>query len=161
MLSLFKVGIIIALIGIAWTAIEFYQADKISQDFELKSEKTETVQVELEGTDIGFYKISVPKLGDEVLVRVFDTKSNIIEDKRISTKSSVNYFEFEDSGYYILQVTNLASHDFEVGIEFGDTNASEMKYSGLMTVIGVILVVIAAYQRLRYDHKIAQPDENI
>ncbi len=159
MITIFRIGLILAIAGIIWTGFEFYEGEKVSSVFDLKSEDTESLEMILTGDDLGFYKVSVPELGDSMLVRVFDSDSNVIADKRIETRSSVNYFEIDGTGYYTLQITNLSDHDFEVSVEFGNTNASEMKYSGLMIVSGIVLVFIAAYQKMRYSYSIAQPDE--
>lgn len=160
-MSLFKLGLIVTIIGITWTGFEFATSDKISESFDTKAGMTRTVSIQLDGKDTGFYDVTVPELGDYVFVRVTDSESNVVADKRIETKRAVNYFDFEDD-YYTLQITNLTERDFEVNIVFGSTNAQQMKYSGMMVLGGMILVVVAAYKKLHMiSYNMAQPDENI
>jgi len=83
-----------------------------------------------------------------------------LADKRIETKTAVNYFDFENSNVYTLKVTNLSDHKISVQIEFGDTNLSQISYPGIVFYVGVVLLMISGYRRLK-NYKIAQPDENI
>jgi len=158
--SLFKIGLILSIIGVVLVGYGFYEGEKISQTFLLDTEQTESLDLRLQDSGIGFYKISVPDLGDSVFIQIVDSQHNVLVDKKIKTKTAVNYFDFENSDVYTIKVTNLSDHQISVQIEFGDTNLSQIRYPGIVFYVGVILLMISGYRRLK-NYKIAQPDENI
>jgi len=158
-LSLFKIGLILTVLGVILSAYTFSENHKISQSLTLDTTQTKTLDVDLIGEDIGFYKISLPSLGDSVFVQIQNSKESVITDKKIETKSAVNYFDFRDSDIYTIKVTNLSENSLIVDIEFGQTNVSEMKYSGIVVLVGIMLMIFSSYNYLK-NHKIAQPDEN-
>jgi len=157
--SLFKIGLILSMIGVVLVGYGFYEGEKISQTFLLDTEQTESLDLRLQDSGVGFYKISVPNLGDSVFIQIVDSQHNILADKKIETKTAVNYFDFENSDVYTIKVTNLSDHQISVQIEFGDTNLSQIIYPGIVLYVGVILLMISGYRRLK-NYKIAQPDEN-
>ena len=158
-LSLFKIGLILTVLGVILSAYTFSENHKISQSLTLDTTQTKTLDVDLIGEDIGFYKISLPSLGDSVFVQIQNSKESVITDKKIETKSAVNYFDFRDSDIYTIKVTNLSENSLIVDVEFGQTNVSEMKYSGIVVLVGIILMIFSSYNYLK-NHKIAQPEEN-
>jgi len=158
--SLFKIGLILSIIGVVFVVYGFYEGEKISQTFLLDTKQTESLDLRLQDSGIGFYKISVPDLGDSVFIQIVDSQHNVLADKKIETKTAVNYFDFETSDVYTIKVTNLSDHQISVQIEFGDTNLSQIRYPGIVFYVGVILLMISGYRRLK-NYKIAQPDENI
>ena len=158
--SLFKIGLILSIIGIVFIGYGFYEEEKISQTFLLDTEQTESLDLRLQDSGIGFYKISVPDLGDSVFIQIVDSQHNVLADKKIETKTAVNYFNFENSNVYTLKVTNLSDHQISVEIEFGDTNLSQIRYPGIVLYVGIVLLMISGYRRLK-NYKIAQPDESI
>jgi len=159
-LSLFKIGLILTTLGVILSAYTFSENQKISQSLTLDTSQTKTLDVDLIGEDIGFYKISLPSLGDSVFVQIQNSKESVITDKKIETKSAVNYFDFRDSDIYTIKVTNLSKNSLIVDVEFGQTNVSEMKYSGIIVLVGIILMIFSSYNYLK-NYKIAQPEENI
>ncbi len=159
-LSLFKIGLILTVLGVILSAYTFSENHKISQSFSLDISQTKSLDVDLIGEDIGFYKISLPSLGDSVFIQIQNSKESVITDKKIETKSAVNYFDFRDSDIYTIKVTNLSENSLIVDVEFGQTNVSEMKYSGIVVLVGIILMIFSSYNYLK-NHKIAQPEENI
>ncbi|MFB5611361.1 MAG: hypothetical protein ACE5R3_06750 [Nitrosopumilaceae archaeon] len=160
MLSLFKIGLILSVIGVVFVGYGFYGGEKNSQTILLNPEQTNSIDLRLQDSGIGFYKISVPDLGDSVFIQIVDSHHNVLVDKKIQTKTAVNYFDFENSDVYTLRATNLSDHQISVQVEFGDTNVSEMRYPGIVLFFGVVLVIASSYRRLK-NYKIAQPDENI
>ncbi len=58
--SLFKIGLILSIIGVIFVGYGFYEGEKISQTFLLDTEQTESIDLRLQDSGIGFYKISVP-----------------------------------------------------------------------------------------------------
>jgi len=158
--SLFKIGLILSIIGVVFVGYGFSEGEKISQTFLLDTKQTESLDLRLQDSGIGFYKISVPDLGDSVFIQIVDSQENVLVDKKIKTKTAINYFGFENSNVYTLKVTNLSDHQISVQIEFGDTNLLQIRYPGIILYVGVILLMISGYRRLE-NYKIAQPDENI
>ena len=158
--SLFKIGLILSIIGVVFVGYGFYEGEKISQTFLLDTKQTESLDLRLQDSGIGFYKISIPNLGDSVFIQIVDSRHTVLADKKIETKTAVNYFDFENSDVYTIKVTNLSDHQISVQIEFGDTNLSQIRYPGIVLYVGVILLMISGYRRLK-NYKIAQPDENI
>ena len=158
--SLFKIGLILSIIGVVLVGYGFSEGEKISQTFLLDTEQTESLDLRLQDSGIGFYKISIPDLGDSVFIQIVDSQHNVLADKKIETKTAVNYFDFENSNVYTLKVTNLSDHQISVQIEFGDINLSQIRYPGIVFYVVVILLMISGYRRLK-NYKIAQPDENI
>lgn len=146
-----------AIIGIGWMSYQFYISEKVSGNFTILVDETIQLETNLE-TSLGFYKISLPELGDSVFVQIIDPFGRIILDKKIETKLSVNYFEPGYDGRYILKVTNLGNHPMSIGVEFGDTSSNEMEYAGILLFCGILLVIFSSFRKL-YHYKIAQPDE--
>jgi hypothetical protein len=159
-LSLFKIGFILSIIGVIGIGFIFSESEKISQSFRLDSEQVTSFDLKLQNQGIGFYKISVPDLGDAVFIQVLDSRENIIDDKKIETKMAVNFFDFEYSGVYTIKITNLSDHAIPIDVEFGDTDVSQIKNPGIVLFSGIMLMIISGYIKLK-NYKIAQPDENI
>jgi len=159
-LSLFKIGFILSIIGIIGVGFIFSESEKISQSFHLDREQVASFDLKLQNQGIGFYKVSIPDLGDAVFIQVLDSEGNILADKKIETKMAVNFFDFESSGVYTIKVTNLSDHTLPIDVEFGDTSVSQIKNPGIVLFSGIMLMIISSYVKLK-NYKIAQPDENI
>ena len=159
-LSLFKIGLILSVIGVIFVGYGFNEGEKISQIFVLDTEQTKLLDLRLQDSGIGFYKVSVPASGDSVFIQIVDSHHNVLVDKKIETKTAVNYFGFENSDVYTIRVTNLSEHQISAQIEFGDTNVSEIRYPGIVLFVGVVLLMFSGFRLLK-NYKIAQPDENI
>lgn len=155
--SIFKIAILLTIIGIGWMSYQFSLSEKESENFLLSIDETIQIETNLD-RDLGFYKISLPNLGDSVFVQIMDPFGRIISDKKIETKSSVNYFEPGYEGRYIMKITNLTDHPLKVSAEFGDTNSSSLIYPGILTFSGIVLIIVLLFRKL-YHYKIAQPDE--
>ncbi len=160
-LTFFKVGLILAVIGVIWLGYVFSEAEKISKSFNLNEEQTATLDILLLNSGIGFYKITIPEFErDSLFIQVLEPNENIIDDKKIETKMSVNFFEFKNDGNYLLKITNISNKPIKLQVEFGDSNSSQMRIPGIVLFIGVILMIIVSYQKLR-NYNMAQPDEKI
>ena len=160
-LTLFKLGLVVTVIGILWIGFEFSNGEKISKNFNLLEKQTDALDIELSNSGIGFYKITVPEFErDSLFIQVLEPNENIIVDKKIETKMSVNFFEFKNDGSYLLKITNLSKKPVKLQVEFGDSNSLQMKIPGMILFTGVILIIIASYQKLR-NYNMAQPDEKI
>ena len=160
-ISLLKIGIILSVIGVIWTSAIFIESDKISEEYTLESQHSHKIQLNFDGSGIGYYKILMPEfLKYEIFVQVLDDNKNIISEKNIETKMSVSYFDFNQGGKYTINVVNTLEHPIDIQIELGDTRVEEMIYSGLMCFGGGIIIVISSFIKLR-NYKIEHPDENI
>ena len=160
-ISLFKIGIILSVIGSIWTSGIFLESNKISEEFTLESQHSHKIQLNFEGNGIGYYKIFMPEfLKYKIFVQVLDDNENIISEKNIETKMSVSYFDFDQSGKYTINVVNTLEHPIDIQIELGNTDMEKMIYSGIMVFAGGIIIVISSFIKLR-NYKIEHPDENI
>ena len=149
------------MIGIIWTSWIFLESSKISEGFTVESQHSHKIQLNFEGSGIGYYKIFMPEfLKYKIFVQVLDDNENIISEKNIETKMSVSYFDFDQSGKYTINVVNTLEHPVDIQIELGDTAMGEMIYSGIMILVGGIIIIISSFIKLR-NYKIEHPDENI
>jgi len=96
----------------------------------------------------------------EIFIQVLDKNENIVSEKKVKTKMSVSYFDFDQSGKYTINVLNIQKYPIDIQIELGDTNVQEMIYSGIMIFTGGIIIVISSFVKLR-NYRIEHPDENI
>ena len=160
-ISLLKIGIILSVIGVIWTSAIFLESEKISEEYILESQHSHKIQLNFDGSGIGYYKIFMPEfLKYKIFVQVLDDDKNIISEKNIETKMSVSYFDFNQGGKYTINVVNTLEHPIDIQIELGDTKVEEMVYSGIMSFGGGIIIVISSFIKLR-NYKIEHPDENI
>jgi len=160
-LSLFKLGLILLIIGAMWIGIVFLKAEKVIESYDLNPSQTITLDIELQETGMGFYRIFIPDFtGNALFIQILDPNGNILVDKRIETKMAINYFDFEYAGKYVLKATNLSEDSEIIEIEFGDTNSTEMRIPGIFLGIGLILIIISTFRKL-YNYRTAQPEEKI
>jgi len=160
-ISLFKIGIVLSIIGMIWISLVFVEGEKTTEQFMLESSNSHNVNLDFEGKGIGYYKIFMPEyVGYEVFVQVLDDDKNIISEQTVHTKMSVGYFKFEGNGKYTINVSNISKEQINMQIEFGETNSGNMIPSGVMVLVGVVLIIITSSMKLK-NYKIEQPDENI
>lgn len=139
----------------------FVERDKISEEFILESQHSHKIQLDFEGDGIGYYKIFMPEfLKHKVFVQVLNNNENIISEKNVETKMYVSYFDFKQSGKYTVIVVNTLDNPIDMQVELGDTRVKEMIYSGIMTFVGGIIIVISSFMKLK-NYRIEHPDENI
>ena len=136
------------------------QNDKISEIFILKATQTGIYEIYLNGEDIGFYKISVRELGESVFAQILNPQGNIISDKKLETRLAINYFDIKESGTYMIKITNLNKHNLIVEMEMGQINISELRNPGIVLMIGIMLMTLSGYRKLK-NYNIAQPEEKI
>ncbi len=55
--SWFKIGIGLTILGMVWLSVVFYEGDRISENFSLKSSDSAEIELYFEGKDIGYYRI--------------------------------------------------------------------------------------------------------
>ena len=160
-ISLIKIGITLSVIGIIWTTMIFLEGDRISEEFMLESLNSHNIELDFEGKDIGYYKIFMPEYsGEELFIQVLDNNKNIISEQSVNTKMSVGYFDYERSEKYTVKIVNISKNSINLQVEFGNTNSQNMIPSGIMIVVGAIMIMLASYLKLK-NYKIEHPDENI
>ncbi len=159
-LTPFRIGLCLIFIGSIWTALVFSTGEKISDDLNLGIKESANLDLELKGKGLGFYKITIPNYSKEILnVKVFGSHGDLINLKKIETKMSVNYFEFDYDGKYTLEMTNFSENPIQVKVEFGNTKAGEITLPTVMAFIGAFFLVWSGYKRLR-NYNTAHPEEN-
>ena len=160
-LSLFKIGLALVIIGIAWISLVFVETEKTFEETLLKQSTSFELESEFIGLDIGFYKVYMPEFsGEEVFVQILDIRDNVIQEQKIQTKMSVGYFDFNEDGTYTVKITNIAENPIYLQVEFGNTNSQEMIPAGILILVGAITMIVMSYLKIK-NHNMAQPDENI
>jgi len=147
--------------GMIWISSVFLQGDKTSEEFLLESLNSHIIKFNFIGNDIGYYRIFMPEFfGEEIFVQILDTKNNVIAEQGIHTKMSVGYFDYTKGGEYSLKITNISEKAINLKVELGDTNSQNMIPSGVIVLVGSLIIIITSYIKLK-NYKIAHPDENI
>jgi len=160
-ISPFKIGLILVIIGIIWTGLIFNETEKKNDSILLKQSNSFEVKSEFFDSGIGYYKLYMPEFSrEEVFVQILDTKDNVIEEQMVKTKMSVGYFYFNENGEHTVKITNIAKNPVDIQVEFGNTNSQKMLPSGIMVVIGAVVMMIASYMKIK-NYNIEQPEENI
>jgi len=160
-ISPLKIGVTLVIVGIIWTAFIFDETEIKYDSVILKQSSSFETKLEFSGIDIGFYKLYMPKFaGEEVFVQILDTKENVIQEEMVQTKMSVGYFDFDENGEYTIKITNIAKNPVDIEIEFGNTNSQKMYPSGIILLVGALIVITMIYFKIK-NYKIEQPEENI
>lgn len=156
-----RIGLVLAAIGIVAIIIIFDSNQKTVSSIMLEREGASNVNLDLRDSGIGYYKITIPNFdGQMIFVQIEDRIGNIISDKKIQTKMSVNYFDFPSGGKYTLKITNVSEKSVNLQVEFGNTDVSALRIPAIVLGIGIILILFSVYKRLK-NYSTAQPDENI
>ena len=160
-ISPFKLGLVLVIVGMVWTAFIFDETEKKYDSIVLKESSSFEVKSEFSGIDIGYYKLYMPEFaGEEIFVQILDPKENVIAEQMVQTKLSVAYFDFNEDGEHIIKITNIAKNQINVQIEFGNTNSQKMFPSGIMVLVGALMMMIMSYMKIK-NYNIEQPEENI
>lgn len=159
--SPFRIGLVLMCIASILVGIIFSGSEKISYDTNLDVRQTANLDLYLAENGLGFYTIKIPNYEKHVLfVQILDPHGNVIEDRKIGTKMSVNYFKFSESGKYSMEITNISEKPVGIKVEFGNTRSSELLIPAFIAFFGVAVIVFSGYRRLS-SHSTAQPEENI
>jgi len=156
--SIFKISLGLIIIGTIWIGLITIESDKISENFTLQTAQTGEYDMYLKGEDVGYYKVTVPNLRDSVFTQILNPQGNIISDKKIETRMTINYFDIKENGIYTLKITNPRS--LEIDLEIGYINTLELTNPGIILIIGIVLMMFSGYKKLK-DYNIAQPEEKI
>ena len=75
-MPLFKLGLVLTIIGIIWISFVFVETEKTQGTILLKQSNSFELKSEFTGVDIGFYRVYMPEFaGEEVFVQILDTKA--------------------------------------------------------------------------------------
>ena len=160
-MPLFKLGLVLTIIGIIWISFVFAETEKTQGTILLKQSNSFELKSEFTGVDIGFYRVYMPEFaGEEVFVQILDTKDNVIREELIQTKMSVGYFDFYEDGTHTIKVTNISKNQINLQVEFGNTKSQEMTLAGILILAGAVTMIVRSYLKIK-NYKIEQPDENI
>lgn len=159
-LTAFRIGIILVVIGSIWTGIAFSDTIKESKNATLNRLDSARISVDLNGNGLGFYVISTNSYNNVLLAKILDSQENYIDMKRITNKITVNYFQFDKTGKYTLEITNFADKQVDLATQIGDTGFQDFAIPAIIVLLGTIFLVFAGYKKLS-AYITAQPDENI
>ena len=160
-LSLFKISILLVIIGASGTGIIFSESDKIQQVMTLNQTEFNEVSLFFEAEDIAYYKITIPEFeGQGVFYRIVDEDQNTISKGISETKMSIRYFDVKKSGVHTMIVTNLSQESMKYEIEIGSTDANKISIPAGIMFVGGLLLLFTSFMKLK-NYRTEQPDENI
>lgn len=160
-LSLFKISILLVIIGASGTGIIFSESDKIQQVMTLNQTEFNEVSLFFEAEDIAYYKITIPEFeGQGVFYRIVDEDQNTISKGISETKMSIRYFDVRESGMHTMIVTNLSQESMKYEIEIGSTDANKIIIPAGIMFVGGLLLLFTSFMKLK-NYRTEQPDENI
>ena len=146
---LFVTGIILVIFGIVWISLIFYSEIEQSEINSLNPEESKTFQLYLTDKGLAYYKISIINYDLQTLfVQIMEPKNNVIEEQKIHTKMSVNFFEYDLDGNYNIRITNISEKTTEFKIEYGDSKSEELVAPIIPSIIGILLIIFTAYRKM-------------
>ena len=160
-LSLFKISILLIIIGASGTIIVFSESEKLEQFMTLKQTESDKISLYFEAGDIGYHKVTIPEFdGQGVFYRIVDDNYDIISKGLIQTKMSIRYFDVKESGIHTMIVTNLSQESMRYEIEIGSTDANKIMIPAGIMFVGGLLLLFTSFMKLK-NYRTEQPDENI
>lgn len=160
-LTLFKISILLIIIGASGTGIIFSEAERTLQLMSLKQTESDQISMFFEENDIGYVTIIIPEFqGQGVYFRIVDENYDTISKGIAETKMSIRYFDVKESGIYNIVLTNLAQEKMNYEVEIGSTNSIMISMPAGVMFVGGLLLLFSSYIKLK-NYNIEQPDENI
>ncbi|MDP6857568.1 MAG: hypothetical protein VX721_04400 [Thermoproteota archaeon] len=160
-LTLFKISILLIIIGASGTGVVFSEAERVAEIMLLKQNESDDISMFFEANDIGYHKVTIPEFeGQGVFYRIVDENYDTISKGIVETKMSIRYFDVKETGVYTMVMTNLAQEKMNYEVEIGSTNAIIISIPAGVMFVGGLLLLFASYMKLK-NYRIAQPDENI
>ena len=157
----FKIGITLVTIASIWIWVLFSASEKTLSNTELNVKEATSIDLYLGGNGLVYYIITIPDYSKHILfVQILDPHGNIIADKKIETKMSVNYFRFSDTGKYTVEITNFSEEPVSIEVNLGNTDVSQLTIPALIAFFGAAILVYSGYKKLS-NQSTAQPEENI
>ena len=160
-LTLFKISILLIIIGASGTGVFFSEAERMTEIMLLKQNESDDISMFFEANDIGYHKVTIPEFeGQGVFYRIVDENYDTISKGIVETKMSIRYFDVKETGVYTMVMTNLAQEKMNYEVEIGSMNAIIISIPAGVMFVGGLLLLFASYMKLK-NYRIAQPDENI
>ena len=160
-LTLFKISILLIIIGASGTGIIFSEAERTLQSMLLKQIESDGISQYFEAGDIAYHKISIPEFeGQGVFYRIVNEDYDTISKGIAETKMSIRYFDVKESGAYTIILTNLAQEKMNYEVEIGSTNAIMISIPAGVMFVGGLLLLFTSYMKLK-NYRTEHPDENI
>jgi hypothetical protein len=159
--SLFKISILLVIIGASGIGIIFSESDKTEQFMTLKQIESYELSLYFEAGDIGYQKIIIPEFnGQGVFFRIVDENYDTISKGIVETKMSIRYFDVKESGIYTMILTNIAQEKMSYEVEIGSTNANRIIIPAGIMFVGGLLLLFTSFMKLK-NYRTEHPDENI
>ena len=160
-LTLFKISLLLIVIGASGAGIVFSEADRSFQIMSLKQTESDEISMYFEIDDIGYHKISIPEYdGEGVFYRIVDDDYNTVDKGIAETKMSIRYFDVKESGMHTMIVTNLSQESMNYEIEIGSTDSNKIMIPAGIMFVGGLLLLFTSFMKLK-NYRTEQPDENI
>ena len=160
-LSLFKISILLIIIGASGTGIIFSESDKLYKFMTLKQTESNEISLYFDAEDIGYYKITMPEFeGQGVFYRIVDDNYYTVSKGISETKMSIRYFDVKESGMHTIIITNLFQEKMDYEIEIGSTNSNKIMIPAGIMFVGGLLLLFTSFMKLK-NYRTEQPDENI
>jgi len=160
-LSLFKISILLIIIGASGTIIVFSESEKLERFMTVTQTESDEISLYFEAGDIGYHKITIPEFdGQGFFYRIDDGNYDTISKELIQTKMSIRYFDVKESGIYTMILSNTAKEKMNYQVEIGSTDRMNISIPTGVMFVGGLLLLFTSYIKLK-NYRIEQPDENI
>ena len=153
-LTLFKISILLIIIGASGTGVVFSEAERVTEIMLLKQNESDDISMFFEANDIGYHKVTIPEFeGQGVFYRIVDENYDTISKGIVETKMSIRYFDVKETGVYTMVMTNLAQEKMNYEVEIGSTNAIIISIPAGVMFVGGLLLLFASYMKsVSYTH---------
>ena len=160
-LSLFKISILLIIIGASGTIIVFSESEKLEQFMTVTQTESDEISLYFEAGDIGYHKVTIPEFdGQGYFYRIVDDNYDTKKGDYIQTKMSIRYFDVKESGIYTMILSNTAKEKMNYQVEIGSTDIMNISIPTGVMFVGGLLLLFTSYIKLK-NYRIEQPDENI
>ena len=160
-LSLFKISILLIIIGASGTVIVFSESEKLEQLMTLKQTESDEISLYFEAGDIGYHKVTILEFdGQGFFYRIDDGNYDTKKGDYIQTKMSIRYFDVKESGIYTMILSNAVKEKTNYQVEIGSTDNMNISIPTGVMFVGGLLLLFTSYIKLK-NYRIEQPDENI
>ena len=160
-LSLFKISILLIIIGASGTIIVFSESEKLERFMTVTQTESDEISLYFEAGDIGYHKVTILEFdGQGFFYRIDDGNYDTISKGLIQTKMSIRYFDVKESGIYTMILSNTAKEKMNYQVEIGSTDIINISIPTGVMFVGGLLLLFTSYIKLK-NYRIEQPDENI
>jgi len=160
-LTLFKISILLIIIGASGTGVIFSEAERVTDVILLKQNETYEMSMIFDANDVGYHKVTIPEFeGQGVFYRIVDENYDTVSKGIVETKMSIKYFDVKETGVHTIIMTNIAQEKMNYEVEIGSTNAPIISIPAGVMFVGGLLLLFTSYMKLK-NYRIEQPDENI